>query len=45
MCKGLEKDIDFKEIKKQYNSKTPAEWEDEFAKEKKIIEELKRKTT
>lgn len=39
---NFEKDDDFAEIKKMYESKTPSEWENEFEKEKKRLQELKK---
>ena len=44
MYDAFEKDDNFEEIKRQYQTKTPAEWEDEFEKEKKRLEELKNNT-
>ena len=39
---NFEKDDNFAEIKKLYESKTPSEWENEFEKEKKRLQELKK---
>lgn len=39
--KYIENDDNFEEIKKQYQAKTPSEWEDEFEKEKERLQKLK----
>lgn len=38
----IEEDDNFEEIKKQYQTKAPSEWEDDFKKEKERLQELKR---
>ena len=37
----IEKDDNFEEIKKQYQTKVPSEWEDDFEKEKERLQKLK----